>query len=213
MGPLTATAPSSPRQTATFSARNLRAPTTRTIAVRVTDDGGLTPPTRRPSRWSGTSPGSSSRSTTRRLQRSQGRPGRARAVQPRRLPGLGDLHPGHPWLEPVACDPTQEDASKRPCRRRAACCSTPPQRPLRLRVEDQRRLGRHLPAAGPRAGRRHYPYCQISLHPVTARPRHHESPTGPNARLRPDAGAPYPESSGMSAVLRLLLLRCMSVLA
>jgi predicted extracellular nuclease len=31
-----------PGQTATFSARNLRAPATRTIAVRVTDDGGLT---------------------------------------------------------------------------------------------------------------------------------------------------------------------------
>jgi hypothetical protein len=99
-----------PGQTATFSARNLRAPVTRTIAVRVTDDGGLT---------------ATDSATVRVIWRYTGffqpidNPPVFNVVKAGRgvpvrfslggFQGLGIFTPGHPRSEPVACDPSQED--------------------------------------------------------------------------------------------------------
>jgi hypothetical protein len=100
-----------PGQTATFSARNLRAPATRTVRVRVTDDGGLT---------------ATDAATVDVIWNFTGffqpvdnppvlnvlKAGRAVPVRFSLdgFQGLGISAPGHPRSEPVACDATQEDA-------------------------------------------------------------------------------------------------------
>ncbi|HET6751169.1 MAG TPA: PxKF domain-containing protein [Actinomycetes bacterium] len=100
-----------PGQTATFSARNLRAPATRTVRVRVTDDGGLT---------------ATDTATVNVIWNFTGffqpvdnppvlnvlKAGRAVPVRFSLdgFQGLGISAPGHPRSEPVACDATQEDA-------------------------------------------------------------------------------------------------------
>jgi predicted extracellular nuclease len=99
-----------PGQTATFSARNLRAPATRTIAVRVTDNGGLT---------------ATDSATVKVVWRFTGffqpvdNPPVFNVVKAGRgvpvrfslggFQAFGIFTPGHPRSEAVACDPTQED--------------------------------------------------------------------------------------------------------
>jgi predicted extracellular nuclease len=101
-----------PGQTATFSARNLRAPATRTIRVRVTDDGGLTATDTATVdvtwNFSGFFQPVDNPPVVNVLKAGRAVPVRFSLDG---FQGLGISAPGHPRSETAACDSgTQEDA-------------------------------------------------------------------------------------------------------